>query len=130
MRLWVAVVAGLVVLLIAAPANATPPPKVLDFGDSGQTVTLVPGQHLRIELSVCYSCGYSWETRRAPSRRVLRRLKQRTSGSCKDPCTGGSAVTKFRYAARARGTTKLRLAYVPPGTSTPEQTFRLRIKVQ
>ena len=123
-------VAVVLCALAAAPARAAPPPKVLDSGDSGQTVTLAKGQHLRIELSVCYSCGYHWETRKAPSRRVLRRLKQRTSGGCKPPCTGGSAVTKFRYAARARGDTSLRLGYIPPGSSTPAQTFRLRIKVR
>ena len=116
-------------LLSATSASAAPRTKVLTIADDGTTVTLVPGQRLRIELSVCYSCGYHWETRRAPSRRVLHRLPQRVSSDCTPPCVGGTAVTKFRYVARGRGRTRMRLAYIPPGSSAPQETFRLRVRV-
>jgi predicted secreted protein len=128
--LGVAVATALVVLG-AGPAPAAPPAKVLTLADSGSTVTLVPGQRLRVKLEVCYSCGYRWATRRAPAPRVLRRRPQRqqSTGNCQPPCVGGSAVTIFRYVARARGRTRLRLGYIPPGSSTAEQTFRLRVRV-
>src|SRR3954451_11290444 len=117
-------------MVSAAPASAAPPAKVLTQKDTGRTISLVAGQRLRIELEVCYSCGYQWETRRPPSAHVLRRLAQRRSSGCQPPCVGGSAVTKFRYVARASGRTRLRLAYIPPGSSTPEATFRLRVRVR
>src|SRR3954452_10310226 len=90
-------------VVCGAPASAAPPAKVVTQSDTGGTVTLVPGQRLRIELGVCYSCGYHWETRQPPSPHVLRRLAQRQSSGCRPPCVGGSAITKFRYVARASG---------------------------
>ena len=125
------VLAAVLALILAPAASAGPPAKVLTLADSGKTVTLAQGQGLRVRLSVCYSCGYHWETRRAPARRVLRRLPQRTSGgTCEPPCVGGSVVTIFRYTARAAGRTRLRLGYIPPGSSSPEETFRLRVRVR
>jgi predicted secreted protein len=124
------VIALALIVLSEASAPAAPRAKVLTFADSGTTVTLVPGQRLRVRLEVCHGCGYHWETRRAPDPRVLRRQHQRTSGGCKPPCAGGLAVTSFRYVARARGRTRLRLAYVPPGSSTAGRTFRLRVHVR
>ncbi len=125
----VVAVAGLA--LNGAPAGAVPAPKVLGPGDSGKTVVLVRGQRLRIELRECPSCGYRWKTTRAPSRRILRRLRQRHSGGCSPkPCIGGSSVTMFRYAARARGITRLRLGYFPPAASRPESIFELRVRVR
>jgi predicted secreted protein len=125
----VVAVAVAAVVLSAAPASAAPPAEALTLADSGKTVTLVPGQRLRVRLEVCYSCGYHWETRLAPSPRVLRRQPQRQSGGCKAPCVGGITFTIFRYVARARGSTRLLLAYIPPGSSTPDETFRLRVRV-
>ena len=125
------IVATALVLVTAPAAAAAPPAKVLTLADSGRTVTLAEGQGLRVRLSVCYSCGYHWETLRAPARRVMRRQPQRTSGgTCEPPCVGGSVVTTFRYRARAAGRTRLRLGYIPPGSAPPEQTFRLRVRVR
>jgi predicted secreted protein len=128
-RVWLAAMA--VVLVGAGAAQAVvPAPKVLKAADTGKTVRLVPGQELQIRLSVCASCGYRWETRLAPDKAVLTRLKQRqSSGNCQAPCVGGTAVTTFRYRAKADGTTKLRLAYIPPGRQPAAKAFKLRVIV-
>lgn len=125
-------VAVAAVVLSAAPAYAAPPAKALTLADSGKTVTLVPGQRMRVRLDVCYGCGYHWATSRAPDPRVLKRMPQRqsSSGGCKPPCTGGSAETIFRYIARARGSTRLTLDYIPPGSESPEMRFELRVRVR
>lgn len=124
----------LLLLALALPAQAgaaAPRPLKLDEGDSGRTVTIRQGQEVRISLEVCYSCGYSWHTVRAPSTAILRRLPQRSSGgSCGPGCAGGTAVTTFRYRGRARGSTRLALGSFPPAADLPEQTFRLRVRVR
>jgi predicted secreted protein len=130
-RVWLVAIA--VVLVGAADTQAiVPAPKVLKQKDSGRTVRLVPGQELQIRLKVCYSCGYHWETQLAPDKAVLRRLKQRqeSSGDCQAPCVGGAAVTIFRYRAKADGTTKLRLGYIPPGQQPADKVFKLRVIVR
>src|SRR5689334_13145481 len=129
-RLWL--LAAAIVLLVAAAAQAVvPAPKVLEQKDSGRTVTLVAGQELQIRLKVCTSCGYRWETQRAPDNAVLTRLKQRQERSgCQAPCVGGSGVTIFRYRGKAAGTTKLRLGYIPPGQQAAAKHFRLQVRVR
>ena len=124
--------AALVLLLALAPAtSAAPKTRILTVKDSGKTVTLVPGQRLRIELEVCYSCGYHWETTRAPSKQVLTRQKQLQRGNgCAAPCAGGSATTIFRYLGRAAGRTSLRLSYIPPGSTKPAKRFNLTVRVR
>src|SRR4051812_21129793 len=129
----VSLVAVAILLVAVADAQAiVPAPKVLDQKDSGRTVTLVPGQELRIRLKVCYSCGYHWETQLAPDKGVLTRLKQKqkTAGDCHAPCVGGAAVTIFRYRANADGRTKLRLGYIPPGRQPADKLFKLRVIVR
>jgi predicted secreted protein len=129
-RVWlVAAAAG--ALAVASAQATVPAPKVLKLKDSGRTVTLVPGQELQIRLKVCYSCGYHWGTQLAPDKAILTRLKQeQESSGCKAPCAGGSAVTIFRYRAKADGTTKLRLGYIPPGQQPAGKRFKLRVIVR
>ena len=43
---------------------------------------------------------------------------------------GGAAVTIFRYRAKADGTTKLRLGYIPPGQQPAKKLFKLRVIVR
>ena len=124
-------IAIIALLMSAADTQAlVPPPKVLKQKDSGRTVRLLPGQELQVRLKVCYSCGYHWATQLAPDNGVLKRLKQRDSGGCQVPCVGGSAVTIFRYRAKADGTTKLRLGYIPPGQQPADKIFNLRVLVR
>lgn len=129
-----ALLVAIAVLLVGAADTqaVAPAPKVLKQTDSGKTVRLVPGQELRIRLNVCYSCGYHWATQLAPDKAVLRRLKQtqETSGDCQAPCVGGAAVTIFRYRAKADGTTKLQLGYIPPGRQPADKVFKLRVIVR
>src|SRR5689334_14711618 len=98
-------------LLVALSlANAAPATKTVTSTDSGKTVTIAKHQQLRIELSECGSCGYSWKTTVKPDSKVLtRRPVLHTHPTCQAPCTGGSYTTVFRYVGKAAGRTKLRL---------------------
>ena len=119
---------------IAHPAHHHKKPQALQLKlkDSGRTVGLVPGQELRIRLYDCYDCGYVWHTQLEPDAAVLTRLKQRQQslGDCHAPCAGGAAMTIFRYRAKAHGTTKLRLRYLPPGQQPATKVFKLRVNVR
>jgi predicted secreted protein len=111
--------------------NAAPAAKTVTSKDNGKTVTIAKSQQLRIELSECGSCGYSWKTTTKPDPTVLsRRPTLHKDQTCEPPCTGGEDTIVFRYSGKGTGSTKIRLEYFGPGKSKSSKSFRITVRVR
>ena len=119
-------------LLVALSlVNVAPATKTVTSKDNGSTITIAKSQPLRVELSECGSCGYSWRTTAKPDPKVLsRRPSLHKDQTCEPPCTGGNDTIVFRYTGKATGRTKIRLEYFGPGKSKSSKTFRITVRVR
>ncbi|HEU4657857.1 MAG TPA: protease inhibitor I42 family protein [Capillimicrobium sp.] len=99
--------------------------------DSGDQVTVRPGDRIRIELDANPSTGYHWEITRTPKRRVARVVSSTYVADPVDPGvvgSGGTQVTVLK--ARHRGRTMLGMQYQPPGSGGSGSDFDLWIRVR
>jgi predicted secreted protein len=107
--------------------------KTVTPSDTGRTVTLAPGGRLIISLKDNNpSTGYSWSYARRASRQVLVLVSDHTAAPTGAMgYAGAPAPRTIVYRARAKGTTHLRLVYLPPGRSTkPAATLALTVRVR
>jgi predicted secreted protein len=129
---------GVVVLsagAIAPGATAASKSTTVTPSDNGRTVTVARGARLIISLKDNNpSTGYSWSYTRKPSGKVLTFVSDRTAAPTVSGAMGMVGAPQARtivYRARAKGTTHLRLVYLPPGRGTKAAaTLALTVRVK
>ena len=120
-RRTVAVAIAITACAMVAPAASNATTRHLTARDDGRTIVVYPGDSVSLKLASCEaSCGYRWETTKAPNSRILRTLSSSLNGQ----------VRTFRYFARKSGNTSLRLSYDPPGTARATEHFTVRVQVK
>ncbi|MHB8450435.1 MAG: protease inhibitor I42 family protein [Mycobacteriales bacterium] len=103
--------------------------------NNGQRVTGAVGDTLKVELTACTSCGYTWHVTGIPSPAVLRYDGEQDVSAGPSPApgsppvAGGHTTQVFTYTAVGAHTTGLQAGYYGPGTSTPSQTYSLTIQI-
>jgi inhibitor of cysteine peptidase len=115
-------------LLVALVAGTAP--LTLTAADDGRLVTVRPGRAIVLRLASTPGTGYAWRFAARPDARVVRlvsmHLEEPRSG-----VVGAPATQVWRFAAVARGTTRLGLVYVRPWLPrAPAKTFALRFRVR
>ena len=125
--------AGLAALVVAGPASARRERK-LEGNDSGKTVRLRKGDILRVTLKENASTGYRWRLVRKPRRKLLRLASNRykPAPQTDPPTTGAAGHRIFRWRARRRGKTALKIQFFPPApdNARAEDTFLLTVVVR
>lgn len=99
--------------------------------DSGDLVTVKPGDRIRIVLDANATTGYHWEVTDAPKRRVARVASSRYVADPAEPGvvgSGGRQVTIVQ--AVRRGRTSVGMSYLAPGTNEAGSDFDLFIRVR
>jgi predicted secreted protein len=118
-------------VLIAACLTLTGcSPKAVVVGEeaSGSTVTVEPGQELRVEVAENASVGWTWDLTAEPDGAVLRFVD--TDYEADDPdSTGGGGTRWFRFTGAGPGTTDLTLSRDFRGEGV-DRTFTLTVDVK
>lgn len=116
------------VLGLALLTACSPRAVVVGEDRSGSTVTIQPGQELRIQLSESASVGYRWEVTSEPDGDILEFLGRDVEAD--DPgVDGGTETVSFRYAGTGPGTTRVVLSRDYRGERI-DRTFELTVEVE
>ena len=116
---------GLSLLAVSAGATAVASAKTVDQSDSGSKVSLAKGTTLTIKVNPgdSGSTGYHWRVAKKPAGSTLKLKSDKTAG--------GGKQQVFTYKAAGKGTTSLKLQYVPPAQGAkPAKTFKLTVTVK
>jgi predicted secreted protein len=99
--------------------------------DNNHAATLAPGDSLMITLSSTPGTGYGWQLIKLDDK-VLRQSGQPKLIHESKPMPGSPAKQVFRFIAKHRGTTALKLDYVRPSEHNvpPARTFRVEVTVE
>ncbi len=97
-----------VALLLACTIGGV---RTLHDSDNAKTVTLSPGQHLRVELNANQSTPYQWVVRTAPDPAVLTPTGDPTYIPGNTDRVGAPGHEVFEFQAVASGTTAIELRY-------------------
>ena len=120
-RRTIAVTTATAACLTLVPGAASAATRELTARDNGRTVAMYPGDRISLKLASCEgSCGYSWDTTKAPDSRILRTLDSRLDGQTRT----------FTYFARKSGDTSLRMSYNPPGNARATKHFAVKVRVK
>jgi inhibitor of cysteine peptidase len=128
--LTLAAVAALLLTACASETEAASDPKTVDLTaeSSGSTVSIRPGDTLRITLESNVTTGYAWRLETEPATEVL----DLTGSDYVAPDTdlvGAGGEEVWRFVATGEGTTDLALSYVGPSADTAGEPFIVTIEV-
>jgi predicted secreted protein len=130
-RLLLPLAAAAALAVGAAPAAAKT--VTVTAADSGDLVTLRPGDRIRIELDANATTGYRWLVTKRPDRKVVRIASsayvpdQPPSGEI---VVGAGGTQVYVLRAGRRGRTRLGLSYRQVGSEARGSSFDLFVRVR
>lgn len=104
--------------------------RILNDADSGQTITLAPGEPFALALSGNPTSGYRWEID-AYNPRLLKPLGP-PGYTQEDEGVGSGGLFRFAFQATATGHTTLKLIYHRPFEQgvKPLRTFTVKVVIE